>query len=336
MLYNRIEQIRYFDNNPNLQVGLKELLTMRHPLYKALSKYTSQDSIARAASALSIDDYPSLIAITDSLALQYSELPTLNAEDSFRAMHDKAIQQDKKTLAMRLLRVLNICAAEPVDPDIFDSNIDEIASPATLAWIAKIESDSYPERAIKRLLKLVTKYPQNPAAADAFFLLGQLEYNRSNYDDSEKYYARVLEEYFENDLAPKAAVARGDALCEANRYEEAITAYSLVLNQLNWRGEIWAEATYKIGYCFVLNKDYGKAQGLFERTYLGFSGYLNWAGKAALASGKLLEDLEDKESALRTYSFFVNLPHAEDSPHYKEVLLRMATLLDNNENIQSI
>ncbi len=336
MLYNRIEQIRYFDNNPNLQLGLKELLTQRHPLYKALSKNTSQDSIARPGSTLSIEDFPSLIAVSESLAIQYSKLPKLNAEDSFRAMHDRAIERNKKTLGMRLLRVLNIYAAEPVDPNIFDSNIDEIASPATLAWIAEIESCSYPERSIERLLKLVTKYPQNPAAGDALFLLGQLEFNRSNYDNSEKYYARVLEEYFENDVAPRAAIARGDALCEANRYQEAITAYSLVLNQRNWRGEIWAEATYKIGHCFVLNQDYAKAQGLFERTYLGFSGYLNWAGQAALASGKLLEDLEDKESAQRTYSFFINLPHAKDSPHYEEVLLRIATLLDNYENIQSI
>ena len=336
MLYNRIEQIRYFDNNPNLQLDLKELLTKRHPLHKSLSKHTAQNSIASSANALSIDDYPSLIAVTDSLALKHSKLPKLNAEESFRAMHDRAIENNKKTLAMRLLRVLNVCCGEPVDLNIFDSNIDEIVSPATLAWIAEIESYSYPERAIERLLKLVNKYPENPAAADAFFLLGQLEYNRSNYNDSEKYYARVLEEYFENDLAPRAAVARGDALCEANRYEEAITAYSLVLNQRNWRGEIWAEVTYKIGYCFVLNQDYGKAQGLFERTYLGFSGYLNWTGKAVLASGKLLEDLEDKESAYRTYSFFINLLHAKDSPHYEEILLRMATLLDNNENIQSI
>ena len=121
-------------------------------------------------------------------------------------------------------------------------------------------------------------------------------------------------------------MARGDALRLARRYEDAIEAYSLIINQREWRGEIWAEATFNIGRSFLNMNQTGKAQGFFERTYLAYSGYPVWAGKAVMESGSLLEASGDVDSARRTYEFFVNSPRASDSPLYEVARQRLNTL----------
>ena len=123
---------------------------------------------------------------------------------------------------------------------------------------------------------------------------------------------------------------RGDALRYAGRFAEAADAYNMILSQRDWRGEIWAEATYKVGVCFLKQDMLGKAQGFFERTYLAYGGYPEWAGEAAVASAKLLEAQGDLESARRTYETFLELPDAEQSPHYDDVRQRVENLTKND------
>jgi len=93
-----------------------------------------------------------------------------------------------------------------------------------------------------------------------------------------------------------------------------------------WRGRIWAEATFKMGLCFLELDEPGKAQGFFERTYLAYRGYPHWAAEAAAASGKLLERLGEQESARRTYQSFLELPDAEQSSHYEAIRQRVEIL----------
>lgn len=100
----------------------------------------------------------------------------------------------------------------------------------------------------------------------------------------------------------------------------------MIINQRDWRGEIWAEATFKIGLCFLAMNQTGKAQGFFERTYLAYAGYPAWSGKAVLESASLLEANGDRESAKRTYEFFLNTPNASDSPLYEVVRQRFQAL----------
>jgi tetratricopeptide (TPR) repeat protein len=139
-------------------------------------------------------------------------------------------------------------------------------------------------------------------------------------------YERVLAEHPTHPRAAEAALRKGDALCAAGRQEAAVEAYSMVLDQREWRGEAWAEATFKIGLAFLDAGETGKAQGFFERTYLAFGGYRDWADRAILESGKLLESLGEAESARRTYEFFLSRPGADESGLYDEIRSRARAL----------
>ncbi|NCG08804.1 MAG: hypothetical protein GWO81_04465, partial [Verrucomicrobia bacterium] len=147
----------------------------------------------------------------------------------------------------------------------------------------------------------------------------------NNHEAAQAYHHRVLEEHFASFYAPQSAILRGDALRQTERLQEAVEAYALVLNQREWRGEVWAEATFKMGDCFAQMEDLAKAQGFYERTYLAFSAYPDWSGRAVLASADLLEALGDADSAQRTYQYFLDLPTSKDSPYYDAIRRKRLT-----------
>ena len=324
ILYNRVEQIGYFSENGQLSRALQNELTIRQPLYEALVKRTKQDQ-NNEGRALELEDYEGLSVYLDDAKAKFEQLPESLPKDYFTGLREKALSEGMAPLALRLWRVLNQRAGLEVSPEEVGPAEVEIASPASLVWLATIEAKTDPITARGILLQVVEEIPQSGVVGDALFELGRLEMELAYFDEAAEYFGRVLDEYFNNDHAKRAAILRADSYRNARRYEEAIDAYSLIINQREWRGELWAEATFKIGLCFLQLNEIGKAQGFFERTYLAYSGYPEWSGKAVLESGDLLESKGDVESAKNTYEFFLNSPTSAESPLLEVVNQRIRT-----------
>ena len=325
MLNNRVAQIGYFQENSSIPVPLQESLTIRQPLYDALKDVTDA-SVEGSGRSLEINDYPELADWMRQSRNQLDQLPDELPAAVFKEMRKQAVADGAWALALRLLRVLNQRADVEVSPVELGFDEVELASPATLVWIAGIEAQKDPIEARGLLLQAIERAPAGPAVVDALFMLAELEAEDGFFDSAADYYERILNDHFDSERAQQSARGRGDALRLARRYDDAIKAYSLILNQRDWRGEIWAEATFNIGRCFLDQEQLGKAQGFFERTYLAYIGYPMWAGKAAMESAALLEASGDVESARRTYKFFVDSPRGSESPLYEVARQRMKTL----------
>ncbi len=325
MLNNRVAQIGYFQEHPSIPVPLQESLTIRQPLYDALKDVTGV-SVEGSGRSLELNDYPELADWMSRARSQLDQLPDELPAAVFKEMRQQAVDDGASALALRLLRVLNQRADLEVSPVELGLDEVDLASPATLVWIAGIEAQKDPIEARGLLLMAIERAPAGPAVVDALFMFAELEAEDAFFDSAADYYERILNDHFDSERAQQSARARGDALRMARRYEDAIEAYTLILNQREWRGEIWAEATFNIGRCFLSMQQIGKAQGFFERTYLAYSGYPVWAGKAVMESAALLEASGDVESARRTYEFFVNSPRGAESPLYEAARQRMNTL----------
>ncbi|MFT6235853.1 MAG: tetratricopeptide (TPR) repeat protein [Lentimonas sp.] len=325
MLNNRVAQIGYFQAHPSIPVPLQESLTIRQPLYVALKDVTAA-SVEGNGQSLEINDYPELADWMSQSRSQLDQLPDELPTAVFKAMRTQAVADGASALALRLLRVLNQRADVEVSPVQLGFDEVELASPATLVWIAGIEAQKDPIEARGLLLQAIERAPTGPAVVDALFMFAELEAEDGFFDSAADYYERILNDHFDSERAQQSARARGDALRLARRYDDAIEAYTLILNQRGWRGEIWAEATFNIGRCFLDMNQIGKAQGFFERTYLAYGGYPMWAGKAVMESAALLEASGDIESARRTYEFFVNSPRGAESPLYEVARQRINTL----------
>lgn len=326
ILYNRVAQIRYFQEHSAIPEVIQSALTIRQPLYEALIEDTNKTDILDSGKSLALEDYEILDLAMRQIKAQQKQLPPVQPKEAFLAMRATALEEEQAALALRLLRVLNLRAGVEVSPVELGEAEVVIASPATLVWIAKIEAQVDPLTARMLLRQVIERAPTGMTAAEALFLLAGLEMDTAFFDEAADYYQRILDDYFGYERVAQAAVLRGDALRMAHRYEDAIEAYSIIIAQREWRGEIWAEATYKIGLCFLQLNQVDKAQGFFERTYLAYGGYPAWSGKAVLESGTLLEDQGDRESAKRTYEFFLNAPNSNESPLCEVVRQRFQTL----------
>jgi TolA-binding protein len=325
MLYDRIAQISYFQQHEAIDPEVKELLTIRHPLYGELAEHTDAAVAATKGRALSLENYPALGELLARNQARLAKLPPEKPARVFRAMYAAAVAAGQETLALRLLRVMNQRDGEAVETGQFTADWVESASPASKVWIARLIAEEDGERAITILTELVSGVPDSVAAAEGLFLLGELESQRHNHEAAQAYHNRVLEEHFTSVYARRSAILRGDALRQTERLQEAVEAYALVLNQREWRGEVWAEASFKMGECFAQLEDLAKAQGFYERTYLAFSAFPDWSGKAVLASAGLLEAMGDSDSAQRTYQYFLDLPTSKASPYYDAIRRKRLT-----------
>jgi tetratricopeptide (TPR) repeat protein len=333
MLYDRVSQIRYLNAHLGIPDKIGTLLSPRSKTYELLAKRTAK-AAPYESRVLDLEDYQSLSAERRKALAALKQLPEGRPEGTFAQIYAEADAAGKTALALRLLRALNLRAGRAVDPDEFRANAFEQASPMTLVWMAGLKTETEPQMTRLLLNRVLERSPASTAAAEALFQLGQLEMVTANFLRAADQFGRLVEDFFTYDRAPQAAILRGDALRQAGRYPEAVEAYTMVLNQRDWRGPIWAEATYKVGVCFLQQDEPGKAQGFFERTYLAYGGYPVWATEAAVASAKLLEAQGDPESARRTYETFLELPDAEESPHYEAVrqLLQNLTPTDHVES----
>ena len=318
MLNNRIAQLGYFADQPAIPQELRAALEIRQPLYEALK--------GAPAKALELSDFPELETVQTGLRSSFKQLPNAGLETHYKSLRADAVDSERAVLALRLLRVLNLRGLIEVSPEELGVAEAELASPATLVWIAGIVAEKDELLARVYLGQVMELAAGQAAEGEALFMLAGLEMESAYFDQAADYYGRFAEEFFGDPRSASAAVFRADALRGARRYDEAIAAYSDVLSQRGWRGEIWAEATFKIGLCFLQMDEEEKAQGFFERTYLAYSGFPEWSGQAVLESASLLQRRGEVDSARRTYEFFLNQPASQDSSIHDRVRAEMNLL----------
>ncbi|NBB78243.1 MAG: tetratricopeptide repeat protein [Verrucomicrobia bacterium] len=325
MLFDRVGQIQYLSAHPQIPEDLGALLSPRSKIFEQLAKRTAKGP-AMKDRVLKLEDYEPLLRIHREVKRALEQLPEKLPGKVFAEMYEEAVAADETALSLRLLRVLNLRTGRKVDPGKFGEDAFDQASPMTLVWIAGLMRETDPQKARSLLNQVIERGSTSASASEALFALGELEWQTSNFMAASEYFGRIVADFFNHERAPEAAMLQGDALRQGGKFTAAIESYTMILNQRDWRGRIWAEATFKVGLCFLELDELGKAQGFFERTYLAYRGYPHWAAEAAVASGKLLERLGDLESARRTYQSFLDLPDAEESSHYGAVLRRIENL----------
>jgi TolA-binding protein len=275
MLYDRVRQIQYLKAHPGIPDQVGALLSPRSDTHEQLAKRTAKSKPERDR-ILDLKDFEGLFAVQQNAETALDQLPPGRPESVFAEMHADAQAEGKTALSLRLLRVLNLRADRPVDANSIDEQAIAMSSPMTLVWIAGVKATNDPRQARELYKEVLERSPTSAAAAEALFHLGDLEMGLGNSMQAADHFGRLVEDFFNSERAAEAAMLRGDAFRGAGSYAAAVEAYTLILNQRDWRGEIWAEATYKVGLCFQRQGALGKAQGFFERTYcLSGSGRAN-------------------------------------------------------------
>lgn len=297
----------FFNEQPHIEADLKDKLL--------------RDKEFRAAV---MEDLSVLTNIRDRVQARLNALPVQNPEQIFTQVYDQAVDEEANTLALRMNMALEHLGTILNPTQIFSEEDIRQASPQTLVWIAR-RLESYDNLSLRPLIqealdRVVEVYPQaEDALLEALMALGDLSARQANLDRALSFYQRVQSQFPTNPRAVQAVLRQGDSLMEAGRYDQAVKKYEIVLKTRSWRGPAWAEAQYKIGLCHFKQELFSEAHAYFERTFLAFSQYRQWAARAYLKDAETLLRMGAREDARNTLREVLNTPGYEDLEVFAEI-----------------
>ena len=320
--------------NPKISKEVVDLLLRDETLRKGLNRreipQTEEEQELGTPPSYDHSILPEAQAILEAKVEELQNLlnnfPANPPRERFTELYWLAREKNQRTLLLRLLVVFD--ALKMPAPDSVKLTVNDLpdASPATLAWIADKMLQPEPELARLAIAKVMEEHPFSPAVPDVQQVQAELLLRDGDSDAAIALLRQIVDE---NPVWPKAsllALRIGELLTEAKQYDLALEQYQSILQVRDWRGPAWAEACYKIGQCFEARKESLKAHGYYERTYLSYRQFPDWAGMALYADGKLLEAMNEPESAKSVYQEFMALPNAESLRNFKEVKRRYESL----------
>lgn len=298
----------YLYENPNVTEDV------RRPFY---------DRAFRVSLTESVDPIDPLMRKYRSMREQ---MPIETPEEQFRLGYDAAKDAQERTLSLRLQKALSDMDVDLNPGEVFTEEDFSYGSPITLIWMGKRNSEFDPQLARLAYLRVIQEHPDSESVMDALLALGDLELSQGNYPDAIGYYQSVQDKFPAEPEIVRAVLSQGDAYLKSNQGDLARDTYQKVLDNRDWRGEPHAEALYKIGLSYMDANQLELAQTFFERTYIGYGGFPEWAGAAYLQSGHTLERMGKPQDAIRTYDEFLSQPEYEGTEYFEEIKNARASL----------
>lgn len=220
--------------------------------------------------------------------------------DRIREQLAVAVENRSDVARLRLLWALHDLCGEPNAPALGLADLKS-ASPAVLEWIGRTHAATQPELAAAALEKVVDEYSDSPWVEDALGTWADLEAAAGRHEKALALYQQRFELF---PVGPKS----GDSLKRAadmkfalQQFDEARADYLRILEVKEWRGPLWPESLYRVGECLFAQGKLQEAFGYFQRVYVLYEGYPDWAGRAYLQSGIVLEKLNRRREAVTTY-----------------------------------
>lgn len=234
---------------------------------------------------------------------------------------DTTREDGRATLNYRLLTMFAL-TKEKNDPTLVGlvetflrDRVIEIAAPITLALMGqKAKEVGRPDFARKVYEHFLENYPDSDCAIDALKGMADINIEEGDYDQAREYLEQISSRFPMLPDAGWAQVRIGDIYRNRGEYGAGIDAYNLVLSVKEWRGEIWAESLYKIGLCHLDQGDVREAFAFFQRMYVMYAGYPEWAAKGYLKSAECLLRLNLRVDAVKTYRELLAQENMQDTP----------------------
>ena len=245
----------------------------------------------------------------------------------------KAKQDGKKVLALRLNRAL-----------FFEPNISEDEKKKILNDIVKAENVPFAGPGVLQLIldeavkrgnselskitaeQMIESFTETDYALDARMYLATAAIKAKDYKTAEKHLNVIREVFASSGQAAEALNMLGKMYLENKEYEKAYDSFKPIIGVKEWKGPLWPAALYGMAEAQIGMKNLDKAIPLFERIYLMYSHYKNWAVKAYIKRAACLKEKRMYKEAAETLqhmlddSDFKDLPEAEEAKKELDLL----------------
>jgi len=206
----------------------------------------------------------------------------------------------------------------------------EDLSPGILARVGdNYLAQGQPEKAKPFFEQIVKKFSRSEFADFGFVGLGEIAYQKGEYQQAFDYFDRAIKETETLYKRGSAFLGKARALYQLAdtdaKLTEAQELFQTVVGERAWRGEPTAMGMYYLGLIDEKRGKFADAHNTFQRVYVAYQKFPEWMAKAYLQSGKMLEKLERYNDAMATYREMLRNPKVADR---KEELKQARQLLN--------
>ncbi len=314
-------------------------------VYKIGRSWTREDQPAKAREiywkAISeMAQDPKKLAVEDlfrgliRLCKEPAEKEWLRSE--LRRLKDSPATPENRHLRARAAWALGqfMKKEEPVVASVLFNEAGEIvdttlANPALLADVAEsLRTTGRPDKAEKVYRDLVKWNPRVPQKDAALAALGIMAAEAGREDEALKQFARFERETPGSLFGVQVHARKAEILRKRGESEEALASYAALLEIPGASGRDKATALLASGDILLEKGEKKKAFVYFQRVYVLYSRFSDLVATAYLRSGGVLEALNDRESARRTYEEMLQreeLLETKEASLARERLARLQT-----------
>ncbi|MEM9227478.1 MAG: tetratricopeptide repeat protein, partial [Verrucomicrobiota bacterium] len=337
----RIDQnIAFFDGLVNDKAFREKIISDRAYLFEYLGEHPAidqdiqrqfYDRAYRESLRKDLTEVKALLTKNRELKERY---PKEQPVETFKRMSSEASDKNLRTLALRLDMALDELGAETESGRLFTRRDITAASPETLIWIGD-QTLSYDQELARRAYQtVIDEHPEvEDSRLSALLALAAMAVEEEGYEEAQNYYLQAIQEFPTHPDTVNAALGQANALLNQKKFDEAREKYLEITNRREWRGQPQAEALFQIGLTHYENglrtgdkEEFEKAQAYFQRVYIGYFAFTNWAAAAYYYSGQTLKQLGNRQDARSTYEEFLNDNTYADTEYYDRIKDAMTTL----------
>lgn len=279
------------------------------------------DAIVQYGDDLEQQGVDSIIA--ELIRLSRQRLSSEEQQDLRVNLEAELAQAENQTLSLRLRAML--AEMDGTTIELGRALIDELDSldAAAPPVLAAISDASFAEKDYSRAAEILnvfkTQFEDSEYMRPVFRLYAFGLVEKEEDEEALKIVADAQARYgTEYDMA-WAQLMKGRIELRKGEHQAAAETFKAVLNVRDWRGDAFAEATYRLGEAEEASGNLLKAHGWYQRTYVQYKGYRNgeWAADAYLGSARCLMQLGLENDARNTYramlfdKYINELPQAE-------------------------
>lgn len=248
----------------------------------------------------------------------------------------RAMRGGHKAMELRLKRVLlyhphlKLEDKQRVTRELLNPDNIPHASPAVLqSMLDQARESGEPDLAVKVAKHIIETLTETDYALDARMILADMEIERArnsrtteeaslHYGEAVKHLDVVRAVFATSAEAAQALSLLAKIYSQQEKYKKADECYRSILGVKGWR-TYWPEALHGRGECAFEQRQYEAASAYYERIYLMYSHYKEWAGKAYLRRAECLRRLYQSDKAAEVLREFLGdedlskLPEAEEA-----------------------
>lgn len=245
--------------------------------------------------------------------------PANPPQETLSTVYQRAHDAGQRTLALRLHKALDEAGSDPAPNAVFTEDDFAASSPSTLLWMAQRIADYDENMALEAYAYLIDNFPTADSLMGAYLQRGDLYLRTEQLELALEDFKKAEELFPARPEVKRAAMRQGDINFALGRYEEARDKFLQITNVREWRGVAHAEALLKTGLTFLEEADYARAHAYFERIYIGYAGFPDWATKAYFYAGQTLQRMGKTDDARRTYAECLQTDTYRNAPFYQRV-----------------